>query len=57
MLYDNMNIARFIVHSRRFDEVRAKRKDMDSKRAMSFDGGATKDRLGIQDKPKYKKRL
>ncbi|TMX05403.1 hypothetical protein EJD97_022268 [Solanum chilense] len=40
-----------------FKEVRAKRKDMNSKRARSFDGGATKDRLGIQDNPKYKKSL
>ncbi|XP_015087015.1 uncharacterized protein LOC107030142 [Solanum pennellii] len=57
MLHDNMNIAHLMVHARRFEEARAKRKDIDSKRARSFDGGATKDSLGIQDKPKFNKRF
>ena len=36
-------------------ELRSKRKSIDSKRARSFDGGSSNNRLEIQDKPKFKK--
>ena len=57
MLHDNMNISRLMVHARRVDETRAKRKDRDTKRERSFEDGDIKNRLEIQDKPKFKKRF
>lgn len=57
MLHDNMNISRLMVHAGGVEEARTKRKNRDSKRVRSFEGGATKNRLEIQDKPKFKKRF
>ena len=57
MLHDNMNISRLMVHARRIEEARAKRKSRDATRARSFDGGSSKNRLEIQDKPRFKKRF
>ena len=57
MLHDNMNISRLMVHARRVDETRAKRKDKDTKRERSFEDGDIKNRLEIQDKPKFKKKF
>ena len=39
------------------EEARSKRKSRDSKRAISFHNGSSKDRLDIQDKPRFKKRV
>ena len=50
-----MNIYCLMVYARRVEESRAKRKIGDSKRARSFDGGFLKNRIEIQDKPKFKK--
>ena len=36
-------------------EARSKRKSRDSKRERSFDGGSSKNRFEIQDKPRFKK--
>ena len=55
MLNDNMSISRLMVHARRVDEARDKRKSRDGKREKSFDGGSSKNRLEIQDKPRIKK--
>ena len=52
-----MNISRLMVHASRVEEARSKRKDRDTKRERSFEGGATKNSLEIQDKPKHKKRF
>ncbi|TMX05241.1 hypothetical protein EJD97_000237 [Solanum chilense] len=57
MLHDNMNISHLMVCARRVEEARAKPKSRDAKRERSFDGGSSKNRLGIQDKPKFKKRV
>ena len=57
MLHDNMNISHLMVHGIRIEESRAKRKDRDSKRTRTFEGGATKDRLGIIEKTRFKKRF
>ncbi|XP_069154426.1 uncharacterized protein [Solanum lycopersicum] len=38
------------------EKERAKQISRDAKRARSFDGGSSKNRLDIQDKPKFKKR-
>ena len=57
MLHDNMNIYRLIVHARMVEEAKAKRKDRYTKRARSFEGRATKNRLEIHDKTRFKKRF
>ncbi|XP_015054781.1 uncharacterized protein LOC107001132 [Solanum pennellii] len=57
MLHDNTNISHLMVHARRVEEARAKRKNRDTKRARSFEGRATRNSLEIQDKPKFKKRF
>ena len=44
-----------MVHARRVEEARAKGKSRDAKRARSFDGGSSKNRLEIQEKPRFKK--
>ena len=55
MLHDNMNISSLMVHFRRVEKARAKRKSRDVKRAKSFDRGSSKNRLEIQDKPRFKR--
>ena len=57
MLHDNMNIPRLMVHARRVEEARDKRKSRDAKRAKSFDGGSSKNMLEIQDKSRFKKNV
>ena len=57
MLHDNMNISHLMVYARRVEEARGKRKSRDSKMAMSFDGGSSKNRFGIEDKPKLRSRV
>ena len=52
-----MNISRLMVYVRRFEEARSKQKSRDAKRARSFYGDSSKNRLEIQDKPKFKKRV
>ncbi|XP_069150302.1 uncharacterized protein [Solanum lycopersicum] len=56
MLHDNINISRLMIYGRRAEEALAKRKSRDAKRARSFDGASSKNRIDIQDKPKFKKR-
>ena len=57
MLHDNMNISRLMVHVKRVEEARAKRKSRDAKRERSFNEGSLKNRLEIQDKARFKKRV
>ena len=57
MFDDNMNICHLIMHPKRIEEARAKKKDRDSKKTRCFEGRATKYRLVIQDKPKFRKRF
>ena len=57
MLHDNLHISRLIVRSQHVEEARAKRKSRDAKRARTFVGGSSKNRLEIQDKPRFKKRV
>ncbi|TMX04404.1 hypothetical protein EJD97_008955 [Solanum chilense] len=47
MLHDNMNIYCLMLHARRVEEARAKRKSRDAKRSRSYDGGSSKNRLEI----------
>ena len=46
-----------MVHSRRIEEARSKRKSRDAKREKSFDGCSSKNKIEIQDKPRFKKRV
>ena len=46
-----MNIYRLKVHAQQVEETRVKQNSRDAKRARSFDGGSSKDRLDIQYKP------
>ena len=48
MLRNNMNISHLIVYAIKVEEERTNRKSKDSKRARSFDGGCSKNRLEIQ---------
>ena len=57
MIHDKINIYRLMMHAIRVEETKAKEKSRDSKRARSFDGGSSKNRLEIQDKPRFKKRF
>ena len=57
MLHDNMNICRLMVHARRVEEARAKRKSRDANISRSFNGGSSKNSLEIQDKPRFKKKV
>ena len=57
MLHENMTIARHMVHTKQVEEARAKRTSRDAKRARSFDGDSSKERLEIQDKLRFKKRV
>ena len=53
MLDENINISRLTVHAQHLKDERSKRKSKDTKRTRSFDGGSSKNRLGIQDKPRF----
>ena len=55
MLHADMNIGHLMVHAKRIEEARAKRRDRESKKTWFFEGGATKDWLGIQDKPRLRR--
>ena len=55
MLHDNMGISRLMVHAQHVLETRLKRKTRKFKNAKSYDGGTSKGRLKIQDKPRFKK--
>ena len=52
-----MPIFRLMVHAQQVTETRAKRKSRDAKRARSYDGGSSKERIAIRDKPRFKKRV
>ena len=57
MLHDNMNTFCLMIHDQHVQEARSKRKSRDAKRARTFVGGSSKNRLEIQDKPRFKKRV
>ena len=57
MLHDNMNISSLMVYGRRVEKERTTRKSRNVKRARSFDGVSSKNRLEIQEKPRFKNRV
>ena len=57
MLHNNMNIYRLMINDKHVKEDRARSTINEAKRATSFDGGSSKNRLEIQDKPRFNKRI
>ena len=57
MLHDNMKNSRIMVHDKHVEETRDKRKSRNAKRARSFDRVSSKNRLEIQEKPRFKNRV
>ena len=57
MLHENVNISSLMVHDKHIEEARARKQSNDAKRERSFDGGSSKNRLEIQDKPRFKKQV
>ena len=57
MINGKMNISHLMVYASKMEEAKAMRKNRDAKSARYFDGGSTKNRLEIQDKPIFKKRF
>ena len=47
MQHDNMKISRLMVHAKKEEKTRVKRKSIDANRARSFDGCSSKGRLDI----------
>ncbi|XP_069148203.1 uncharacterized protein [Solanum lycopersicum] len=56
MLHDNMSISLHMVHAQQVQETRLSRKNIESKRVKSYEGGAFKGRPDNQVKPRIKKR-
>ena len=50
-----MNISCLMVQAKHLEEARPRRKSRDDKRARSFDGSSSKNKLEVQDKPRFKK--
>ena len=57
MLHNDMEISHLMVHAQQVEETRLKRKNRESKRAKSYEGGTSKGRLEIQEKYWLKKRV
>ena len=57
MLHDKMKISRLIVHAEHVEKARSKWKSRYAKRAKSIDEGSSKNRIEIQEKPKFRKRV
>ena len=55
MLHYDMNISHIMVHEKHVEDETGKRKSRDVKSARSLDCGSIKNRLVIQDKPRFKK--
>ena len=52
-----MNISLLMVHDQQVEESRFKRKSQDDKMGGPFEGGSSKGRLDIQDKPRFRNRV
>ena len=55
IIHDNMNVSRLMVHAQQVEYRRLRRKNKESKKAMSYEGGSLKGKLDIQDKPRIDK--
>ena len=57
MVHENMTISTRMVHAQQVEEASCKRTSRDSKKARSFDSRFSKNRLEIQDNPRFKKQV
>ena len=57
MLHDSMIISYLMVHAQQVEETRLRRNSREAKKARSYEGGSSKGRPEIQDKPRLKKSL
>ena len=57
MLHENINISRLIVHAHQVEETQVKWKNTEFIRGKCYEGGTSKGRLDIQDKPMIKNRV
>ena len=57
MLHENMNTSHLMVHAKHMEEATTRMKSRDAKRARSFDGGSSNNRIQIQDNSRFKKRV
>ena len=57
MVHDNMNISHLIVHSHHVEQTRLRKNNREAKRVKSYDCGASKGMLEIQDNPRLNKRF
>ena len=55
MLHENINISHQMVHAKKVEETRAKRKSRHAKRDRSYDGGFSNCRLHNQDTRRFNK--
>ncbi|TMW96436.1 hypothetical protein EJD97_007358 [Solanum chilense] len=56
-LHLNMDISDWMIHAQQVEENRLKKKSRKFKRVKAYEGGTSKGRLEIQDKPRFKKRV
>ena len=54
---ERRDISCLMLHAKHVEEVRAKKKSSDGKREIFFHEGSSKNRLEIQDNPRFKKRV
>ena len=54
MLYEYMKIYHLMMHANHVEDARSKRNNRDANRERSSDGGSSKNRLEINDKPRFK---
>ena len=52
-----MDLSRLMVHAQQIEENSLKTKNREAKKARTYDGGTSKDKFEIQDKPKFNKRF
>ena len=57
IIHDNMDLSRLIFHSQQIKESHLRKINRESKKARSFEGGSSKNRLDMQDKTKLKNRF
>ena len=57
MLHENMNIYCLMVHAKYVEDESSRKKSRDTKMARYIEGASSKNRLEIQDKPRFKKRV
>ena len=55
MLYDNLDLSRFIVNAQQVDDSRLRKKNMEGKKVRSFESSNSKNRLDVKANTKFKR--